>query len=408
MVKRLPLIFSGLFLLIAVALAGAVACGDEEFSFPPSDLERPPSVNLPEGVPDELSIIVETYQLLKSDFVDQDKVTPQVLSEAAVRAMLEILDDPHTSYLGPELFKAQQESFRGSFEGIGALVSVVEDRLTIISPIAGSPAERAGILAGDIILEVDGEKTEDMTLNEAVLKIRGLRGTTVRLLVQHLDTPEPVLVEIVRDVIKLTSVQTQELADQLLRIQITNFTEKTGVEMADALRQARRDGVRGIVLDLRNNPGGLLGTTVQVTSQFLDSGLVLFEIDGQGERKDWPVRGGGLAQDLPVVVLVNSGSASGSEVLAGALQDHGRAKLIGTATFGKGTVGLVRSLSNGGGLFVTNSRWFTPNGNQIDRVGLTPDIELKVTREDTELRRDSQLQKAIEILQEQLATVPVG
>jgi carboxyl-terminal processing protease len=213
-----------------------------------------------------------------------------------------------------------------------------EGKLTIVAPIPDTPAERAGIRPGDIILEVDGESTEGITLMEAVFKIRGPKGTPVTLLVLHKGEEKPVPITIIRDVIKVRTVRVENLPDGVVHLTITSFLENTDEELKEALRQIKRDGARGIVLDLRNNGGGLLDTTVRVASQFLKTGLVLYEVDGRGERRDWQVRPGGLATDIPMVVLVNGFSASGAEVLAGALRDHDRAKLIGERTFGKGSV----------------------------------------------------------------------
>jgi len=291
----------------------------------------------------------------------------------------------------------------GSFEGIGVIIAMEYGELTVISPIADGPAERQGARAGDKILEIDGEPTSAMSLMEAVLKIRGTKGTTVTLLVLHQGETTPVVIEIVREEIELDSVYLNMLPDDIAHIEITYFSERTLDELTAALNQAIQSGARGIILDLRGNPGGLLGSVVDVASEFLDGGIVYYEAYGAGhEPEPRLASSGGLATDLPLAVIVNAGSASGSEVLAGALQDHERAPLIGTKTYGKGSVNILRRLSDGSALYMTTAYWLTPNRNQIEGVGITPDFEVEITAEDIASGRDPQLEFAIEYIKAQL------
>jgi carboxyl-terminal processing protease len=347
--------------------------------------------------PEELHAVEEVWWLLSDNYVNQDALDPEELSRGAIEGMLEALDDPYTSYL--ESYDLVSGNLEGSFEGIGAVVTMEDGEFAVVSPIAGGPAERQGVRAGDRILEIDGEPTAGMSLIEAVLKVRGEVDTTVILLILHQNENAPVTIEIVREEITIDSVYLDMLPDNIAHIQITRFADETSDELIVALSDAIQSGAWGIILDLRGNPGGYLGVTVDVASEFLDGGIVLYEADEAGNIiKEWTASSGGLAIDLPVVVLVDGGSASGSEVLAGALQDRGRATLIGTVTYGKGSVNVVRELSDGSALVVTTARWLTPDYHQIEGVGLTPDIEVNISADDITSGRDPQLESAIQHL----------
>jgi len=348
--------------------------------------------------PEELHAIEEVWWLLSEDYVNNDALDPEKLSRGAIEGMLEALNDSHTSYFESyDVVSSYLEG--GSFEGIGAIITLEDGELTVVSPIAGGPAERQGIRAGDKILEIDGETTSGMSLMEAVLKVRGELDTTVILLILHQNENTPVTIDIVREKITIDSVYLDMLPDNIAHIQITRFADKTSDELTTALSDAIQSGAWGIILDLRGNPGGYLDVTVDVASEFLDGGIVLYEADEAGNIiKEWTAKSGGLAIDLPIVVLVDGGSASGSEVLAGALQDRGRATLIGTETFGKGSVNVVRKLSDGSALVVTTARWLTPDHHQIEGVGLTPDMEVNITIDDIASGIDPQLESAIQYL----------
>ncbi|MEE8291958.1 MAG: S41 family peptidase, partial [Candidatus Tectomicrobia bacterium] len=277
--------------------------------------------------------------------------------------------------------------------------SMRDGQLVIIAPMQGSPAEKAGILPGDEILAINGGSTAQITLMEAVSKIRGEKGTSVDLLVLHLNQAEPLTITVTRGVIPLNSVRLTMLEDGVGHLRIFSFGDKTNEELEKALKEFREAEGTGLVLDLRNNPGGLLRSVVEVASQFLDDGLVLYEVDAQGQRTDWEVKSGGDARDIRMVVLVNQFSASASEVLSGALMDHDRAEVIGVTTFGKGSVNTLRPLSDGSGIYFTIGRWYTPLGTLIEGEGITPDIVVETSPDSTE---DIQLSRAVEILQRQL------
>jgi carboxyl-terminal processing protease len=295
--------------------------------------------------------------------------------------MVESLDDPHTSYMDAETYQLSLSDMEGKFDGIGAHVAVRDEQLMIIAPVADSPADEAGIRAGDVILAVNGESTLGMSLAEAVLRIRGPKGTAVSLLILHQEETEPVEIEIVRAEIELPSVYF-EMRGDIAYVNITHFTERTDEELFPALESMVQESATGIILDLRSNPGGLLDTVVEVASHFLEEGVVVDVMDSEGNLTALHVEPTRLVTDLPVVVLVDSFSASGSEVLAAALQDYGRATIAGTTTFGKGSVNKFYLLENGSGLYLTVARWLTPNGHLIEGEGIRPDYELELDEED--------------------------
>jgi len=334
-----------------------------------------------EDLPVEFDMLADAYKMLLEDYVDKDQIDATALSQGAVRGMLQALDDPYTSYVDPQGHKLELTALEGKFQGIGAVITIKDEVLTVIAPIADAPAAKAGIVSGDKILEVNGEPTSELTLIQATLKIRGPANSSVNLLVLHPDASEPVEIEIIRAEIKLDSV-TAEMKGDIAYIRISQFLKSTGNDLSDALSKALDDGARGVILDLRDNPGGILNATVDVASQFLIRGIVVDAVDGNGQHNQLRVRSGGIATNIPLIVLVNGGSASASEIVAGALQDHGRAKIAGSKTFGKGSVQVVRELKDGSSVHITMAKWFTPKGNPIDGTGLTPDISLDMKGED--------------------------
>jgi len=347
----------------------------------------------PAGGVQGLGVVEEAWNIVFRDYVDRDRLEPQELSKGAIEGMIEAIDDPYTSYLDAETYEIGMSGLEGEIEGIGAQVGMREERLTIISPIPDSPAAQAGLRADDIVLEIDGESTVDMSMVEAVLKIRGPKGTSVALLIQHQDEAEPVLIEIVRATIELPSVIAEMVGD-IAHIRITHFSKRTAEEMQAALAETENANAEGIILDMRGNPGGILETVIEVASYFLEDGVVVKVVSGSGEERSLEVEAGGMVNKLPVVVLVNGYSASGSEVLAGALQDHGRATVAGNQTFGKGSVNVSRRLQDGAALYITTARWLTPSGRLIEGEGIKPDIEL-------ELEGEEAVQWAIDFLKSQ-------
>ncbi len=343
----------------------------------------------------DFATLFEVHDILKTEHFDRDNLDTKTLREGAIRGLIEALDDPHASYIPAELFSVEEERFKGSFEGIGAEVSMKDGQLVITAPIPDNPAERAGIRKGDIILEVDGVSTQGLGVYEAVAMIRGPKGSPVDLLILHRNSTTPVVITVVRDVIKQPSLNLRILTDGIAHLELTSFSETTNQELIAALDTVHKFESKGLIIDVRQNVGGLVSATVDATSQFLDSGLVFYQIDGDGRRTNYRVREGGVALNIPLVLLMDEFSASGSEILAGALRDHNRAILVGSKTFGKGSVNIQHALSDGSGIYYTIARWYTPLGHVIEGQGLIPDVEVMVDPEGIE---DFQLDKAIELL----------
>jgi carboxyl-terminal processing protease len=349
----------------------------------------------------------DIFNLLQSKYVDPDVVDRQTLYQAAINGLLQTFPDSGTFYVDPNTVKTSVGP-SGKFDGIGATVASQNGQIVIVAPIEGTPAERAGLTAGDVILEVDGESTDGWTQEKAVLKIRGPRGSTVKLKIRH-NTDEKTL-DIERDAITVQSVTTQppggtlkdgagaDITD-IAYIHIREFSEPTKDEMQTALKNAVSSGAKGVILDLRNNPGGLLRTTADIADEFLDGNqVILTERERDGSEQKFTAHAGGAATQIPVVIIMNRFSASGSEVLAAALHDNGRATIVGEKSFGKGTVNVSNDLKDGGQLYISIAKWLTPNGTQIDGVGIRPDIEIKLSDVDIDMRRDVQLFKAIDVL----------
>ena len=377
MSKRTKIIMVTLLLGASLALSFGAGCALGTGTLPSAELA--------------LEVVEEVWGIIFEDYVDRDRLDASELSQAAIEGMLEALDDPYTSYLTSQTYQMRSSDLEGKFEGIGAYVGIRDEQLVIIAPIPGTPADKAGIRAGDIILEIDGSSTAEISLEEAVLHIRGAKGTSVRLLILHQGETEPEEIEIVRAEIEVPSVYF-EMREDIAYINIAHFTERTNEELSLVLESMTQEGATGIILDLRHNPGGLLGVVVDVASHFLKEGVVVHVVYNEGTQTSLSVEPEGLSTELPLIVLVDSYSASGSEVLAGALQDHARATIAGTQTYGKGSVNTLHRLKDDSGLYITTARWLTPDGRLIEGEGISPDHELELEGEDA-------IQWAIEYLQ---------
>ncbi|MCP9460842.1 MAG: S41 family peptidase, partial [Nitrospira sp.] len=267
---------------------------------------------------------------------------------------------------------------KGEFGGVGIQIGVKDNRLAVIAPIEGTPAHRAGIKAGDFIVKVNDETTKDLSLMDAVQKMRGPKGSKVSLTVQREGTPEPLVFTLVRDTIKIESVKSKVIENNLGYVRLTQFQESTGKDLAKAIKQFKEQKVQGVIIDLRNNPGGLLTAAVDVSEQFLPSGkLIVYTKSRDGKKDEWFAKAKDQLDNLPLIVLVNEGSASASEIVAGALQDWGRAVVVGTTSFGKGSVQTILALGDGSGLRLTTAKYYTPKGRTIQSTGITPDIVVK-------------------------------
>jgi len=336
--------------------------------------------------------VEQTWNIILNDYVEKDKIDVDQLSQAAIEGMLEILDDPYTTYLDKANYQLSFEDLEGKFEGIGAVITVNDDgQIVVVAPITGAPAAEAGIKPGDAILEVDGVSTTGIGLYEVILQVRGPKGTSISLLILPQGETEPVEIVIVRDEIKVDSVFF-EMRGDIAYIQVSQFNERTNEELLPVLEAIDAENATGIILDLRSNPGGLLSTVVDVVSRFIEEGLVVVSIrDNKGNLEELKSNDQKVTTDLPMVVLVDSFSASGSEVVSGALQDYDRATIAGSSTYGKGSVNYLQQLADGSGIYITAARWLTPNGNLIEGEGITPDIELQ-------LEGDDAIQWAIDLL----------
>lgn len=330
---------------------------------------------------EELRTFSDVFGRIKNDYVED--VEDKVLLENAVRGMLSGLD-PHSSYLDQEQFKELQVGTSGEFGGLGIEVGMEDGFVKVIAPIDDTPAQRAGVEAGDLIIRLDDTPVKGLSLNDAVKIMRGKPGTTLRLTIVREGVEQPLKIDIKRDIIKVKSVKQRMLADDFGYVRISQFQSKTAENMVDAVAELRKEAggpLKGLVLDLRNNPGGVLNGAVAVSDAFLKKGLIVYT---EGRVNDSKLRFNATPDDIldnaPLVVLVNQGSASASEIVSGALQDHRRAIIVGNQTFGKGSVQTILPLSNGTAVKLTTARYFTPSGRSIQAEGIKPDIELEQVR----------------------------
>jgi carboxyl-terminal processing protease len=355
-------------------------------------------------------ILDEIYKVIREDFVDPTAVDEQVLRQGAIDGIVEALNDPHTIYIDPVSYALGVDVISGEFQGIGARVEQdsTTGEIVIVAPFRDSPAEIAGIRSGDVVVAVDGESTQGWSVSEAVRRIRGPEGSQVALSVRH-SNGETEDVTVTRATIVIPTVFTRPLEDaagnpvnDLAYVELEQITEKTVPDLRTTVAEIVDQGYRGIILDLRRNPGGSLSATVDVSDLFLEGGRILTQVDRDGNETSFDAHPGDAGEDIPLVLLVGHGSASGAEVIAGALRDHQRAILVGETTFGKGSVNHLRELSDGGAIYITIARWLTPSGEQIEGIGLAPDIPVTPSEEDIEADRDVQLYSAIDQLRQEV------
>ena len=348
-----------------------------------------------------MQLFWDAWNILSSNYVDPHALVTEEMIFGAIKGMVYSLDDPYTSFMTPKENREFHESLQGHLEGIGAELTLRNGMLTVISPLKNSPAQRAGLQPEDIIYEVDGESTEDMNLEQAVMKIRGEKGSVVVLTVLRKNHNEPIDIRIVRDMINVNSIN-WEIEDGIAIIEINQFGDSTQQEFSKAISEILAKRPTGVVLDLRYNGGGYLEGAIDIASEFLEKEKVV-TIKKRNPEEDEVIYVNGQARmaNVPLAVLINRGSASASEIVAGAVQDHNRGTVIGESSFGKGTVQSVENLIGGSSLRITIAKWFTPNDQNINETGITPDIEVERTLDDIESGEDPQLEKAIEILKSQ-------
>ena len=328
-----------------------------------------------DNVYEDLRVFTDVFTHLQKDYVEETE--DQTLIYGAIKGMLNTLD-PHSSFMRPEVYREMQMETKGKFEGLGLVIEKKKGLLTVVSPIEDTPAFKAGIQPGDHIIKIDGEPTKNLGLNEAAMKMRGPKGTHVTITITREGLAKPKDITIVRDIIPLRSVRHEVLEKEIGYVRISQFNEETASDFEKAIQKLHvlsKAPLKGLIVDLRNNPGGLLDQAVKVADKFITSGVIV-SIEGRNkeQKMKFTAHRDGTLEDYPLVVLVNGGSASGSEILAGALQDHGRALILGTKTFGKGSVQTIFPLKDGSGLKLTTARYYTPNGKSIQAMGITPSI----------------------------------
>lgn len=389
-------------LIIGLALGiylGGYAAGHGNLVFEQGWQPKITSTELKKPREIDFSLFWEVWDLVRTKYAGE--LDNQQMVYDAINGALRSLDDPYTLFLPPDEAKRFNDDLKGSFEGIGAEIEKRSGLITIVAPLTDSPAAKAGVKAQDIIIKIDEAETVDMSLEEAISKIRGPKGSIVTLTVARESVNQPVEIKITRNTIVVKSVEAEIKADSIGYIKINQFGEDTAELAIKAIDELVGKKATGVIVDLRNNPGGFLAASIDVSSLFLkDRGAIVKEQNKAGDITKHQATLESKLTDLPMVVLVNGGSASASEIFAGAMQDYGRAKVIGEKTYGKGSVQELEPVSGGGAVRVTIAKWLTPKDRQINKLGISPDIEVKLTDEDTEAKRDPQLDKAIEELKQ--------
>lgn len=348
----------------------------------------------------DFSLFWDAYNQLQQNFINPDKIENQKVIYGAIKGMAETLGDPYTDFFDPEQAKRFQQDLSGSFEGIGVEVGLKKGLLTVIAPLEGTPGQKAGLKPGDIILKIKGKDTSSMTTEEAVSLIRGPKGTNVTLTVIRDTWDKSKDINITRDTIKIESMKWSLIEPDIAYIKINQFNESVSSDFKKAVIEISASPAKKIILDLRDDPGGYLEVAQDVAGWFLNNGqTVTIEDYGKNrEQQIYKAEGTGIFTNYPMVVLINEGSASASEILAGALRDNRGIKLIGDKSFGKGSVQRVVDLKGGAFLKITVAKWLTPKGNSISDVGLDPDVKISITEQDAELQKDPQMDKALEII----------
>ncbi len=333
----------------------------------------------------------ETWEAIKTNFVYKNKLSDRDMFYGSLKGLAASTNDPYTVFMTPEETKEFADDMAGTFEGIGAEVGMRKETLTIIAPLAGMPAEKAGLKAGDKLYAIDGESALGLTVDEAVKKIRGPKGTSVTLTVIRTGDTAPQEIKIERGVISIKSIETVFRPDGLAVITVSNFNDDTEFAFKNAVSEVLNKKAKGLILDLRNNPGGYLDTAIKMASEWIEDGPIVLEQSAEGRRREYNAEGPARLANTPTMVLINTGSA-------GALRDYKKATLIGEQTFGKGSVQQIKDLNDGSSLKITVATWMTPDGDYINEKGLKPQVDSELTVDDVEAGRDPQLQKAVDLL----------
>lgn len=384
--QKFVLIF--LLLIISIVFSFGFWLGKAQIVYPPESVD--------------FSVFWESWSLIKERYLDKNELDDQAMIYGAVSGMIKSLDDPYTVFLNPEEAKKFFEDVKGFFEGVGMEIAIKEDQLQIVAPLEGTPASRAGLRPGDRIIKVDGQTTLGVPIDAVVTWIRGPKNTEVTLTIYREDWAEERDLKIIREVIDIPSLKLEMLEDNIAYLRLYHFSEKANYDFNEAAIEILGSQTQKIILDLRNNPGGYLEIAREIAGWFLEKGEIVTVEDFGREKEPKEILSVGNAKllDYPLVVLINEGSASGSEILAGALRDNRGVKLIGETSFGKGSVQELNRLQGGAALKFTIARWLTPKGELISEKGLEPDIKVEMTVDDYEQERDPQLEKALEVLKE--------
>ncbi len=391
--KRLTLVVF-VVLVCSLSFLAGYGAGQRPLLVPVASAQTAQGSDLTE----KFKLFWEAWSWIDREFYDRAALDPTKITYSAIRGMLQTLGDPHTSFVDPQEREVSETQLRGGFQGIGAYVELTTDgKVRIVGPQEGSPAEAAGIRAGDVILQVDGKPIQGMNLIQAVSLIRGPKGTKVTLTLQREGEPETINLEVSRADIKVESVRARSLDHKVAYVRVSQFGQQTAKELRDAVQELSKESPSGLVLDLRGNPGGYLASAIDVSSLFLEDGVVLYELKSNGERQEYRIKRGNVVTKLPMIVLVDKGSASAAEIVAGALQDHQRALLVGERTFGKGSMQSVHVLSDGSSIHVTVANWLTPKERPINGNGLEPDVPVKLPQQ-PEPGSDPALDKAVDML----------
>ncbi|OGY27810.1 MAG: hypothetical protein A3F33_02480 [Candidatus Woykebacteria bacterium RIFCSPHIGHO2_12_FULL_43_10] len=352
----------------------------------------------------DLSLFWKVWDLMNEKYFDKAKIDPKKMIDGAIAGMVSAIGDPYTVYLTPEQNENFNENISGKYSGVGIQLGYQDQRMVVIAPLDETPAQRAGVKPNDQILKIGDKNAAEITLPEAVTLIRGNAGTSIKLTLLSDGSEEPYEINLVREEIIVKTVSLKSLPENTAYVKITQFGDNTRSEWAKIVDEIKNAGYNKVILDLRNNPGGRFDTAIRIVSEFVGSGLAAKQEWYDGRKQDYPVLPGGRLTKTPLIVLVNKGSASASEIFAGSMKDNNRAKVIGEKTFGKGTVQEVEEFDNKGGVHITSSRWLTPNGTWInDNKGLTPDIEITLPAPKegegiiSDLTKDLYIIKALEV-----------
>jgi len=385
-----------LILLVSIVAVAAYLAGFASQVFPAyvGRVEESEIFHPTAEEPPEFALYWEAWNLVEENFYGE-LTDAKSQTYGSIRGMLAALEDPNTFFIEPPDREIEEAQFEGRYGGIGAEYTMRDGYLVVVTPFPDSPASKAGVRTGDIIVAVEGTNIFGLSQNEASVLIRGPVGSEVGLTIRREGEPEPFILQLIREEIQPPTVTWELKEEGIGYVKLSFFSERTNEELRQALTQLQSQGATSLILDLRNNPGGLIGAAVDVATHFINTGVVLYQRDAQGNDQPFPAKKGGLATETPLAVLVNGGTASAAEIVAGALGEHQRALIIGENTFGKGSIQTVRELSDHSSIHVTTAHWLTPQGREIEGSGLIPDLEVPLTQEDIDNQRDPQLDRAL-------------